>query len=242
MSKENLARVMEQMQLDPSLQQKQVAAPNADVLNSTKSGELEDRKIKSSPHSLGKLIEWKRQEEDTMKSVARRTALALFGCALVISAAMPASAGSPRNVKGLPDRIAAWISFAASFCEQVNGPLLAAQIEQESGWNPLAVSPVGAQGLAQFKPDVWAKYGVDANRNGITSPFEIEDAIVTQGLYMCVLAADVQNVPADRTTAMLWAYNAGPEATKAANGQPPTPEADNYARRILNDLVPKYRP
>ncbi len=242
MSKENLARVMEQMQLKPSLQQKQVAAPNADVLNSTKSGELEDRKIKSSHHSLGKLIEWKRQEEDTMKSVARRTTFALFGCALVIGAAMPASAGSPRNVKGLPDGLAGWFSFAAGLCEQVNGPLLAAQIEQESGWNPQAVSSAGAQGLAQFKPEVWAKYGIDANKNGTASVWEVEDAILSQGLYMCVLAADIQNVPADRTTAMLWAYNAGPEATKAANGQPPTAEADNYARRIINDLVPKYLP
>ncbi len=177
-----------------------------------------------------------------MKSVARRKTLALFGCALIIGATMPATAGSPRNAKGVPNGLGGWISFAAGLCEQVNGPLLAAQIEQESGWNPRAVSSAGAQGLAQFKPEVWAKYGLDANRNGTASVWEVEDAILSQGYYMCVLSAAVQKVPVDRTTAMLWAYNAGPEATKAANGRPPTAEADHYARRILKDLVPKYRP
>ena len=247
MSKENLARVMKQMQFDRSLQHKQVAAPNADVLNSPKSGELEDRKIKSSPYSLGKLIGWKRHE-DTMKSVARRTTLALFGCALVIGAAMPASAGEPRNIKHNPNAreqkfLADWFHGTSGLCEAVNAPLLAAQIYQESGWNPRAVSPAGAQGIAQFKPDTWAKFGkVDANRNGTVSVWDIEDSLVAQAVYMCVLAHEVRNVPADRTTAMLWAYNAGPEATKAANGRPPTAEADHYARRILNELVPQLRP
>jgi soluble lytic murein transglycosylase-like protein len=31
-------------------------------------------------------------------------------------------------------------------------PTFAAQLHQESGWRPDAVSPVGAQGLAQFMP------------------------------------------------------------------------------------------
>lgn len=182
-----------------------------------------------------------------MKSVAKIT-LALFGCALVIGAAIPASAGEPRNIKHNPNSrnsrvIAGWFGFTSGFCEQVNAPLLAAQIEQESDWNPRAVSSAGAEGIAQFKPETWAKFGtIDANRNGTASVWDIEDSLVAQGLYMCYLANEVQNVPADRTTAMLWAYNAGPDATKAANGRPPTAEADNYARRILNELVPKYRP
>ena len=182
-----------------------------------------------------------------MKSVAKST-LALFGCALVIGAAMPAAAGEPRIIKHDPNSqgqkmLADWFYALSDLCEAVNAPLLAAQIEQESNWNMRAVSSAGAQGIAQFKPETWAKFGtIDANRNGTASVWDWEDSLVAQAIYMCTLALEVRNVPADRTTAMLWAYNAGPEATKAANGQPPTAEADQYARRILNELVPKYRP
>ncbi|WP_083515695.1 transglycosylase SLT domain-containing protein [Glutamicibacter mysorens] len=33
--------------------------------------------------------------------------------------------------------------------------IIAAQINQESGWGPKAVSPVGARGIAQFMPGTW---------------------------------------------------------------------------------------
>ena len=177
-----------------------------------------------------------------MRSIVKVLVAALAGTVLTgVVGVTAAHAGSP-DVRNVPGPYEPWIRFAAGLCEQVNGPLLAAQIEQESNWDALAVSSAGAQGIAQFKPGTWAEYGVDANQNGQANPFEPPDAFLAQGLYMCVLAASMQTVPADRTTAMLWAYNAGPEATKAANGRPPTAEAEHYARRILTELVPKYRP
>lgn len=39
-------------------------------------------------------------------------------------------------------------------------PLLLAQLHAESGWNPNAVSSVGAQGLSQFMPESAKRFGV----------------------------------------------------------------------------------
>ena len=98
-----------------------------------------------------------------------------------------------------------------------HAPLLAAQLEQESGWDCRAVSPIGAEGIAQLLPGTWAAYGFDANKNGFNSPFDPPDAIVAMGIYMCVLHRQVMNVPGDPMRNALWAYTAGPEATKNAS-------------------------
>jgi soluble lytic murein transglycosylase-like protein len=168
-------------------------------------------------------------------------AATVVGLAVAAAGMQAAYAGSP-DTKNVPAQYEQWVRQAAGACNEVNGPLIAAQIEQESSWNPDAVSSAGAVGIAQFKPDTWAAYGVDADNNGSADPKDPADAIVAQGRYMCFLAGAVNGVPGDKTTLMLWAYNAGPEAVKSAGGNPPTAEADNYAKRILNELVPKYRP
>jgi soluble lytic murein transglycosylase-like protein len=133
-----------------------------------------------------------------------------------------------------------WVRKAAERCDRLRADVIAAQIEQESNWDPKAVSSIGAQGIAQFLPDTWKAFGVDANGDGKKDPFDPPDGIVALGNYMCHLY-DEMGSGASLTT-VLWAYNAGPEATKKAGGKAPTAEAENYARRIENDLVPKYRP
>jgi recombinational DNA repair protein (RecF pathway) len=47
------------------------------------------------------------------------------------SAVVTARAGSP-DVKNVPDAYVEWIRRAAVLCDEIDGPLLAAQIEQES--------------------------------------------------------------------------------------------------------------
>lgn len=175
------------------------------------------------------------------RMIGRAMAVALAAGGAAAMAAGPAWAGSP-DVRNVPAEYESWVRQAAVTCDEVNGPLLAAQIEQESEWNPDAVSSIGAEGIAQFLPGTWAAYGTDANGNGWTSPFDPPDAIIAQGRYMCDLVSQVSSVPVDLTTAMLWGYNAGPVATTEANGRPPTAEAENYARRITSELIPKYTP
>ena len=79
----------------------------------------------------------------------------------------------------VPSDYEALIRRAAQTCPGVTAPLLAAQLDAESGWNPNAVSPVGAQGLAQFMPGTWTSEGVDGDGDGLRDPFNPAGAIAS---------------------------------------------------------------
>lgn len=66
---------------------------------------------------------------------------------------------------------------AAAEAAGVPAAILAAKLEAESGWNPEAVSSVGAEGLAKFMPGTWDNFGKG-------DPFDPEAAIAAQGRYM----------------------------------------------------------
>jgi murein DD-endopeptidase MepM/ murein hydrolase activator NlpD len=124
---------------------------------------------------------------------------------------------------------------AARTCPGITAPLLAAQLEAESGWNPRAVSPVGAQGLAQFMPGTWAGEGLDGDGDGIRDPFNPADAIASQASFMCKLLDAVTadtTLTGERLDLALAAYNAGLGAVRRYDGVPPYPETQHYLRRI----------
>ena len=150
---------------------------------------------------------------------------ALAGC-------LPGESAPGGEARGVPEWAAAWVAKAAGTCEQVTGPLLAAQIEAESGWNRDAVSPVGARGLSQFMPATWAAYGRDDDGNGRVDPSDVGDAIMAQARYDCEVARVVRGVPGDGTDLMLAAYNAGPGAVLLHDGVPPYGETRAYVVRI----------
>lgn len=119
-----------------------------------------------------------------------------------------------------------------AMCPSLTPPLLAAQLYQESGWNPDARSGAGAEGIAQFIPGTWAAHGLDANGDGKADIWDPEDAIPSAAAYDCELAQDVRSVPGDTTDNMLAAYNAGAYAVIQYHGVPPFPETRNYVQRI----------
>jgi murein DD-endopeptidase MepM/ murein hydrolase activator NlpD len=131
---------------------------------------------------------------------------------------------------------------AAETCPGITAPLLAAQLDAESGWNPRAVSPAGAQGLAQFLPSTWAIEGVDGDGDGTADPFSPADAIASQAGYLCTLLAAVTTDPqltVNRLELALAAYNAGLGAVQRYSGIPPYPETQQYLRRIRH-LLARY--
>jgi cell wall-associated NlpC family hydrolase len=127
---------------------------------------------------------------------------------------------------------------AGGLCAAAAPSIIAAQIEAESNWNPRAVSPAGAQGIAQFMPATWTTWGTDADADGTSSPFDPGDAIAAQGRYDCALAAQIQTalgagtVHGQLTDLMLAAYNAGPGAVLSAGGVPAIPETLHYVAKI----------
>ncbi|WP_345362770.1 lytic transglycosylase domain-containing protein, partial [Citricoccus nitrophenolicus] len=107
--------------------------------------------------------------------------------------------------------------------------VLAAQINQESRWDPTAVSPVGAQGLTQFMPATWAQFGDGAD------PFDPFAAIAAQGRYMKHLHAQVSPLAESENEVIrltLAAYNAGPGAVLEHRGVPPFQETQQYVQKI----------
>ena len=133
----------------------------------------------------------------------------------------------------VPQEYRALIRDAAQRCPKVPANIFAAQIAAESSWDPRAVSPVGARGIAQFMPKVWRQYGIDANGDGKRSVWDPEDAIHSAAELNCVNRELVKGVTGPRLENTLAAYNAGFAAVRKYDGIPPFPETQAYVRRIL---------
>jgi cell wall-associated NlpC family hydrolase len=132
----------------------------------------------------------------------------------------------------VPAEYAGLVQRWGNHCETLSPALLAAQLNQESGFLPDRTSPANAQGIAQFIPSTWAAYGTDGNGDGRADVWDPADAIPSAAIYDCALADQVRGVPGDRANNMLAAYNAGPYAVIEYNGVPPYAETQNYVRII----------
>lgn len=146
----------------------------------------------------------------------------------------------------VPPQFEQWVIKAGQRCPEISAPVIAAQIEVESGWNERAVSPAGAQGLSQFMPYTWPSYGEDANNNGTTSPFDGPDAIMAQAKFDCATASQAKKdiasgrIKGDLLDIVLNAYNCG-YGCVLANGGPKivNGETEGYAPSVKK-LIPKY--
>jgi len=98
--------------------------------------------------------------------------------------------------------------------------ILTGLIEQESAFNPRAISSAGAMGLAQFMPGTAQQMGVD--------PYNADSAIDGAGKYLRHL---MDNYGFDLKTA-IYAYNAGPGNIQKY-GIGATEENKNYYPNII---------
>lgn len=134
------------------------------------------------------------------------------GEAKVIDAALPRYRGNYRG---------AYLADAKAAARRHNVPedLFLRLVQQESGWNPGAVSPKGATGLAQLMPGTAELLGVNIN-----DPQENLDG---GARYLRMMYDKFGS-----WRLALAAYNAGPQAVEKHDGIPPYDETKNYVRVV----------
>lgn len=115
---------------------------------------------------------------------------------------------------------------SASQQHNVDKDLVMALIQQESGFQPDALSKAGATGLMQLMPKTAKELGV----NNIYDP---QENIEAGTRYLKSLLNQFnQNIPV-----ALAAYNAGPSTVKHHNGIPPYKETQQYVRHVLSNYL-----
>jgi soluble lytic murein transglycosylase-like protein len=124
-----------------------------------------------------------------------------------------------------------WIIFRAGEEQGVDPRFIHAVIKQESRYNPMAVSPVGAEGLMQMMPGT-------AKRFGLKDPFDAAANVAAGTRYLKWL---LQRFDGDVSLA-LAGYNAGEGAVDKYNGVPPFNETQNYVKKIVASYGKTYHP
>ncbi len=124
----------------------------------------------------------------------------------------------------LSQPVPAYVSSVISDAARTHGldpRLVAAVAHRESGWDPRAVSSVGACGLMQLMPET-ARY------LGVGDIFDVRQNVFGGARYLRTLL-DTFNGDLDLALA---AYNAGPGAVQKYNGMPPYRETRAYVAAV----------
>jgi soluble lytic murein transglycosylase-like protein len=171
---------------------------------------------------------------------ARWVAGPLAGRPAVVDPAAPAAPPAPVDSSDVlpeaavayPARAAAAVPprYQAKIAElsaryDLSPALLEAVVWQESRWNENAVSPVGAQGLAQLMPGTARYLGVDSR-----DPFQnLEGGARYLREQLDRFGGDLEKA--------LAAYNAGPGRVERAGGIPNIRETQHYVAAIMGRLA-----
>jgi len=133
---------------------------------------------------------------------------------------VPAWAFTNSGPVPVPPQFAAALNQAAA-AANVSPSLLSALVWQESRWNPQALSPKGAMGLAQLMPGTARDLGVNAA--------DPSQNLLGGARYLRQLLDQFGG----NVEKALAAYNAGPGRVRSAGGIPAIAETQNYVASIV---------
>jgi hypothetical protein len=103
-------------------------------------------------------------------------------------------------------------------------------VHRESGFNPRAVSPVGAKGLGQLMP-------ATARALGVRDSFSPRENLVGAATYLTDMLDKFES-----PELALAAYNAGPGAVEKYRGIPPYRETRQYVADIFHEVLREPHP
>jgi soluble lytic murein transglycosylase-like protein len=144
---------------------------------------------------------------------------------MVASAAENNSASATANPPPLDPLSLKEAILSASGRQHLDPDLVNSVIRAESGFDPHAVSPKGAQGLMQLMPQT-------ASLLGVENAFDARANVEAGTRYLRVL---LERYDFDLIKA-LAAYNAGPQRVAQYGGVPPYYETQAYVARIIRDF------
>lgn len=114
------------------------------------------------------------------------------------------------------------IIVSAASKHNVHPALIAAIMHAESGFNPRAVSPVGARGLMQIN-------GITQKHLGVRNVFDPKQNINGGAKYL----RELLNTFRGNMRLAVASYNAGPGAVRKFKGVPPYKETRRYVVKVM---------
>lgn len=136
--------------------------------------------------------------------------------------AVPASGSKNRNAYDT-------LIMASALRHGVDPALMKAMMHTESGFNPNARSPVGAQGLMQLMP-------ATAKRFGVANAWDPAQNIEGAAKYIKYLTGRFSNLQH-----AIAGYNAGEGNVSKYGGIPPFRETRDYVQRVMSRYNNLYR-
>lgn len=155
----------------------------------------------------------------------------------------PGADTEQQATSGVNETYLPWLRKAAATCTVVTPSVLAAQIDQLSGWRDDTGTASGEQGIAGFTDAEWRTWGKDDDGSGTASPRDPADAIMALGRRDCSLAGKVTDlrtegtVTGDLVDLTLAAYAVGTDAVAEAGRVPAG--ARTYLEEV-RQLLPRY--